>query len=122
MSESLYDQLGGAAAVDAAVDIFYQKVLADATLSPFFEGVSMQDQRDKQKAFLTVAFGGPYDYVGKDLTSAHARAVERGLSDRHVNAVLGHLMKTLQELKVSGYLVVEIMKIAESTRKAVLGR
>lgn len=122
MSESLYDQLGGAAAVDAAVDIFYKKVLADPSLSPFFEGVSMKDQLDKQKAFLTVAFGGPYDYVGKDLTTAHARAVQRGLSDRHVNAVLGHLMKTLQELKVSGYLVVEIMKIAESTRNAVLGR
>lgn len=122
MSESLYEQLGGAAAVDVAVDIFYKKVLADSTLSPFFEGVSMQDQRDKQKAFLTVAFGGPYKYKGKDLTSAHARAVAMGMKDRHVDAVLNHLMKTLQELKVSGYLVVEIMKIAESTRNAVLGR
>jgi len=29
MSDSLYEKLGGEAAVDAAVDIFYRKVLAD---------------------------------------------------------------------------------------------
>ncbi|BBL72647.1 group I truncated hemoglobin [Methylogaea oryzae] len=122
MSESLYEQLGGEAAVDAAVDIFYRKILGDTTLAPFFEGVDLDKQAAKQKAFLTMAFGGPNNYSGKDLTSAHAALVARGLNDSHVTAVLNHLMKTLQELKVPGYLVVEIMKIAESTRNAVLGR
>ena len=53
MSEqSLYDQIGGEAAVDAAVDIFYRKVLADDRISQFFEDVDMERQAAKQKSFL----------------------------------------------------------------------
>lgn len=119
---SLYGQLGGEAAVDAAVNIFYRKILADDTINKFFDGTDMEKQLAKQKAFLTMAFGGPNNYTGKDLTDAHAPLVARGMNDSHVSAVLNHLQKALQELKVSGYLVVEVMKIAESTRNAVLGR
>ena len=46
-SPSLFAQLGGTAAVDAAVDIFYRKVLADDRVSRFFEGVDMDRQRAK---------------------------------------------------------------------------
>lgn len=119
---TIYAQLGGEAAVDAAVGIFYRKVLGDPTLAPFFEGTDMDKQMAKQKAFLTMAFGGPNNYTGRDLTTAHAKLVERGLNSSHVTSVLNHLQKTLQELKVPGYLIVEVMRIAESTRNAVLGR
>ena len=84
---SLYDRLGGAAAVDAAVDVFYRKVLADANLESFFDDVDMEGQRDKQKAFLTMAFGGPHHYSGKDLRDAHAGLVKNGLNDTHFDAV-----------------------------------
>lgn len=60
----LYEQIGGQPAVDAAVDIFYRKVLSDDRISHFFEGVDMEAQIGKQKAFLTVAFGGPNNYSG----------------------------------------------------------
>jgi len=33
MSTALYDQIGGAAAVDAAVDIFYRRVLGDPSIA-----------------------------------------------------------------------------------------
>ena len=36
--KSLYDMLGGEPAIDAAVEAFYAKVLADASLADFFEG------------------------------------------------------------------------------------
>ena len=59
ISLSLYDRIGGAAAVDAAVDVFYDKVLNDYRINRFFEGIDMNAQAIKQKAFFTVAFGGP---------------------------------------------------------------
>jgi len=49
MSESLYEKLGGEAAVDAAVDIFYQKVLADDRINSFFTGLDMDKQAKKNK-------------------------------------------------------------------------
>lgn len=122
MAESLYQQLGGAAAVNAAVDIFYRKVLADERINRFFQGVNMEAQVAKQRAFLTMAFGGPNNYTGADMRTAHARLVANGLDDSHVDAVIDDLKATLQELKVPGYLIPQVIDIAESVRDDVLGR
>ena len=122
MTESLFDRIGGSAAVEAAVDLFYDRVIADPILTPFFESVDMTKQRAKQKAFLAMAFGGPANYTGSDLRTAHAPLVERGLSDRHFDAVAGHLQDTLEQLNVPAGLVAEVMAIAASTRDDVLGR
>ncbi len=122
MSESLFEKLGGAVAVDAAVDIFYRKVLSDDSINHFFDDTDLQAQRDKQKSFLTMAFGGPNAYEGKDLRSAHAPLVERGLNDNHFGAVAGHLKATLDELDVPSDLTDEVMGIAASTQDDVLNR
>src|ERR1019366_8717800 len=96
----LYQQLGGDAAVDAAVDIFYRKVLSDDRISSFFDGVDMDRQAAKQKAFLTMAFGGPHNYTGADMRRGHAHLVARGLNDSHFDAVVENLGKTLTEMNV----------------------
>jgi hemoglobin len=119
---SLYESLGGEAAVTAAVDIFYRKVLADELLAPFFSGVDMERQAAKQRAFLTVAMGGPNKYTGRGMRAAHARSVEAGLSDAHFDAVVGHLAATLRELGVTDDKIAEAGAIVETTRDQVLGR
>jgi hemoglobin len=120
--KSLYEKLGGEAAVNAAVDIFYRKVLKDDRIKHFFDGVDMGKQAAKQKAFLTMAFGGPHNYTGEDMRKGHAHLVARGLNDSHFNAVMENLGATLQELNVPGDLIAQCAAIAESTRKDVLGK
>jgi hemoglobin len=122
MSESLFDRIGGEAAVDAAVDIFYRKVLADDRISDFFGGVDMEKQAAKQKGFLTMAFGGPNNYTGEDMRKGHAHLVERGLNDSHFDAVVENLGNTLKELGVADDLIGEVAAIAETTRNDVLGK
>ena len=122
MSDPLFDRLGGEAAVDAAVDIFYRKVLADDRISEFFDGVDMDKQAAKQKAFLTMAFGGPNNYTGEDMRKGHAHLVARGLNDSHFDAVVENLGGTLKELGVADELIGEVAAIAETTRNDVLGR
>ena len=122
MSDTLFDKIGGEAAVNAAVDIFYRKVLADDRIKEFFEGVDMDKQAAKQKAFLTMAFGGPHNYTGEDMRKGHAHLVERGLNDSHFDAVMENLGATLTELNVPGELIAEAAAIAESTRNDVLGK
>lgn len=122
MAESLFDRLGGEAAVNAAVDSFYRKVLSDDSISNFFEATDMDAQREKQKAFLTMAFGGPNSYTGQDMRKAHAKAVSEGLNESHFNAVAGHLQGTLKELNVPGDLIGEVMTIAASTKDDVLNK
>jgi hemoglobin len=122
MSESLFDRIGGEAAVNAAVDIFYRKVLADDRISDFFDGVDMDKQAAKQKAFLTMAFGGPNNYTGEDMRKGHAHLVARGLNDSHFDAVVEDLGGTLKELGVADELIGEVAAIAETTRNDVLGK
>lgn len=119
---TLYDQLGGAGAMDAAVDIFYRKVLEDDRVSSFFEGVDMEDQARKQKSFLTMVTGGPNNYTGKDMRAAHKHLVDDGLNDTHVDIIVEHLGATLAELGVSQEHIGEVAKVAESVRDDVLNR
>ncbi len=120
--KSLYERIGGDAAVNAAVDVFYRKVLADDRINSFFEGVDMDKQAAKQKAFLTFAFGGPANYSGKDMREGHAHLVAKGLNDSHFDAVMENLGATLTELGVADDLIAEAAAIAESVRNDVLGR
>ncbi len=119
---SIYEQIGGEPSMNAAVDIFYRKVLSDERIAGFFESTDMERQAAKQKAFLTMVFGGPVHYTGRDMRTAHAPLVARGLKDEHFDAVLEHLGATLTELGVPAHLVAEMAATAESTRSDVLGR
>ncbi|MEZ5398070.1 MAG: group 1 truncated hemoglobin [Bryobacteraceae bacterium] len=119
---TLFEQLGGAAAVEGAVDAFYRKVLVDDRVSHFFDDVDMERQRAKQKAFLTMAFGGPHNYSGKDMRAGHAHLVAKGLNDSHVDAIIELLGATLRDMGVGENLIGQVAAIAESTRNDVLGR
>jgi hemoglobin len=117
--KSLYHRLGGKAAVEAAVDKFYVKVLADKRINHFFEDINMTTQHRKQKAFLSAAFGSPVAWKGKDMRRAHE---DMTLTEVHFNAVAENLQKTLEEMKVPQPLISEVMTIAASTKDAVLNR
>jgi hemoglobin len=120
---SLYERIGGAAAVEAAVGIFYGKIMNDSILKPFFDGVDMKRQERHQINFLTYAFGGPNQYSGRGLRQAHSRMVkEKGLGEKHFKLVAGHLQATLQQLSVPSDLIEEIMTIVGTTKRDVLGQ
>jgi hemoglobin len=122
-SRSLYERVGGEAAIMAAVDLFYRKVMADPLTRPFFDGLDMAAQVQKQISFMAWALGGPTEYRGKDLRAAHARLVkDKGLGDAHFNAVAGHLKATLEELGVDAPVIQEVMTAIAGTRTDVLDR
>ena len=122
MSQALFQKIGGEQAVNVAVDIFYRKVLADDRVNGFFDDVDMERQAAKQKAFLTMAFGGPNHYTGADMRRGHAYLVARGLNDTHFDIIVEHLSATLRELNVPQDSIDEVAAICEGTRADILGR
>ena len=119
---SLYEQLGGAGAIDKAVEIFYRKMLQDERVASYFDDVDMERQIGKQRAFLTMVLGGPNHYTGRDMRAAHAHLVARGLSDLHVDVVIEHLGGTLAELGANADQIAQVATLANSVRGDVLGR
>lgn len=119
---SLYEKLGGAASIQAAVERFYRKMLADDRVADFFDDVDMDGQMAKQRGFLTMVLGGPHAYTGKSMRDGHKHLVARGLNDTHVDIVIQHLGDTLRELGVGEEDVQQVADLANSVRDDVLNR
>jgi hemoglobin len=99
------------------------KVLKDSTINHFFSGMNMKMMHKKQKAFLTMALGGPRDYNGRSMSVAHRKLMkERELNDAHFDAVAVHLQATLQELGVPKEDVATVMDAVGGMRDEVLCR
>lgn len=117
---SLYDELGGAPAIRAALDRFYEKVLADGRMRPFFDETRMESLKDRQAAFLAMAFGGPNDYQGRDLRRGHEIARRHGLDESVFELFMANFRSTLEELGVAPEHVAQVMDIAYSGKEEVL--
>lgn len=119
---SLYERLGGAPAIQAAVELFYQRMLHDERVARFFVQVDMRNQAGRQRAFLTMVTGGPHRYTGKDMRAGHAHLVAQGLDDSHVDVVIEHLGAVLHELGAAPADIAEVAALANSVRDDVLSR
>jgi hemoglobin len=122
MIDRLYDKVGGTKTIQELVRIFYDRVLADPRLAPFFTGANMDGLRSQQVMFLIMLLGKTRTFAGQDLAAAHAGARRQGLTDAHFDALLGHFEASLQQLAVDDDYVREVIGRLETTRDAVLGR
>ncbi len=116
---TLYETLGGEAAFETAVEIFYNKVLSDDLIKDYFAETNMTQQKKHQKNFLMMACGGPNLYQGKDMRSAH---IKMNLQDVHFDAVVNHLVSTLKELNVNADAIQQVVAKVETLRNEILNR
>src|SRR6266581_9347313 len=105
---SAYDAIGGRAALTAAVDGFFERLLADPVLGPFFPGGAGPRHRAYVVTILGEALGGPERYRGPDITKAHRGL---GIGDADFDRTAGHLAATLDSLGVPGHLADHIVGI-----------
>src|SRR5262245_20270436 len=114
---SIYQAIGGRAALAAAVDRFYGRLLADPDLGPFFPGGVGARHRAYVVTVLGEALGGPERYRGPDIAGAH-----RGLaiSDAHFDRAAACLSASLDELGVPRHLADRIVAIVAGLRQAVV--
>jgi hemoglobin len=102
---SIYETIGGAPALAAAVDDCYHRVLADKELTGYFEGVDLDRLKGHQRSFLAAALGGAELYQGRPMKEAHARLK---ITQPHFDRVVGHLVDTLSALSVPAEIIGEI--------------
>jgi hemoglobin len=114
---SIYDSIGGADAVKAAVDDFYLRVTADPELTGYFAGTDMNRLKSHQRAFIAAAVGGPELYQGRDLAAAHAPLA---ITDAHFDRVVGHLVATLGSLGVPAETITTIGETLAPLRPAIV--
>lgn len=99
---TLYERLGGQPAISAVVDKFYEFMLDDDRVSPFFRNINMDKQIERQKQFLVMVTGGPYYYEGADMKEAHRRFK---ITQMHFDATWENLFKALTYFNVGAELI-----------------
>lgn len=91
--QTLFERVGGKQAIAELIDKFYDRVVADPELRPFFKNVSMDKIRRMQREFFSAALDGPIIYTGRPLGYVHHG---RGITKHHFSLYVGHLIHTLQ--------------------------
>lgn len=95
---SLYDRIGGEAMIDKLIPAFYERVLADTELAPFFTHAPLDKLHAMQREFFAMATGGPIHYTGRPLAHVHQGF---HIKTHQVAKFAGHLLETLRSLNTS---------------------
>jgi len=117
MSESLYDRLGGFKFVHKIISDFYDRVLEDDDLSPFFENTDMAHLVDHQTKFFAMLLGGPASYTDDQLRNIH---VHMGIKDHHFNLVVELLRDTLEDHDLEQEHIDTIVAALEARRSSIV--
>ena len=97
MKKSLFDRLGGKAAITAVVDDFVGNVAGDKRINAFFAKADIPHLKMELVDQICEATGGPCKYTGKDMKSAHKGM---GVGGKDFDALVEDLAKSLNKFKV----------------------
>ncbi|HEY1191117.1 MAG TPA: group 1 truncated hemoglobin [Gemmata sp.] len=117
--KTLWDRLGGEAAVKAVVHDFVLAAAEDKKVDFTRGGKYKLDAKGVEALekslvdMVSAATGGPRKYTGKSMKEAHKGM---GITDAEFDALAGHLVATLKKFKVPQAEIDELVKIVASTR------
>ena len=118
-AETLYDRLGGSDGIQTVVDEFYDRMLDDERMQPFFEDVDMERQRRHQALFISQVAGGPAEYSGENMRAAHRNL---GLTHEDFETVVTHLRASLDACGVDEADAADVIESVRGLEDDVLCR
>lgn len=114
---SYYEQIGGAPVVREVVERFYERVLADDDLKPYFAGVDMPRLKRHMVMLLCSVLGGPEPYEGRDLGEAHAGM---GITSPHYDKVGEHLTAVLRDGGVGEHILSDVGAVLGKVKPSIV--
>lgn len=117
IATTLFDKLGGTAAIEVVVKEFYERVLGDGELKGYFANTNMDRQIQQQIKFLSMALGGPNEYDGRPMSETHEHMA---ITDHHFDLVAQHLVATLKWAGVCEDDVNEVVAIVGPLKKQIV--
>ncbi len=94
---SLYERLGGRAAITAVVERFVARTGKDPRLEARFLNTDIPHLKAAMLDQISEGTGGPFKYSGKDMRTAHAGL---NITEAEFAAFMEDLKTTLDEMKV----------------------
>ncbi len=113
----LFDRLGGKPAVEAVVDDFLGRVAKDERINSGFAVGDVPRLRQRLVELVCAGTGGPCVYSGRDMKTAHAGM---RITNAQFDALVGHLVATLDKFKVPAQEKGELLGILGPMRGAIV--
>jgi hemoglobin len=117
--KKLFDRLGGMDAIKAVVDDFAGNVLADPAVNATFKGVDPVHFKQMLVDQICNATGGPCEYKGKDMVTAHKGMA---IKDEQFDAVVADLVKSLDKFKVPAKEKGELLGALGGMKSQIVGQ
>lgn len=118
-TKKLFDRLGGQAAIEKVIDDFIKIVVADARINEFFKSADAGNLKKQLVDQVCNATGGPCEYKGKDMKTAHTGLK---ITDAHFDALVEDLVKALKDNKVADADIKELGDALGGMRKEIVGQ
>ena len=115
--KSLYDRLGGNAAISAVVDQFAANVVADTRINGRFATTDIPRLRGHLFDQVCRTTGGPCKYTGRDMKTTHAGMK---ISNADFGALVEDLVKALDTLKVPAQEKGELLRLLGGMKKDIV--
>jgi truncated hemoglobin YjbI len=111
---NLYEMLGGAPIIEAAVEEVSRRMVNDTCLRFFANKQDLASGKDYLTQFFTIALihGIPKDTskVDEAIVDKMQRLFILGLNEQHFDLTLGHLVLTLESFGVNRSMVIEVAR------------
>jgi len=114
---SLYDRLGAEAAIKAVVEQLVANVGADARINNDFANADLERLKGHLVNQIGQASGGPQQYTGRDMKTAHAGM---GIDEAAFNALVEDLVKALDKFSVGETEKNELLAILGPMKGAIV--
>ena len=115
--KSLFERLGGKPAVEAVIDDFLGRVAKDERINARFAVGDVPRLRQRLVELVCMGTGGPCVYSGRDMKSSHAGM---RITGAEFDALVGHLVGTLDKFKVPAQEKGELLAILGPMRGAIV--
>jgi hemoglobin len=116
---SLYARLGQRPGIEAVMTDFVYRVMRDRRINKRFEQADGKALIAKLTDQVCQASGGPCQYAGKDMKTAHAGMK---ISDREWNITGGHIVAAMRAKKVGRKEQQEVLALLTSMKGDIVGQ
>lgn len=117
VTRSIYEKYGGFTQVSRIVLDFYNRLLDDDELGPFFDNVDMGRIVDHQTKFIASILGGPASFTDEQIRQLHRHL---SITDTHFDELKRMLSETLSDHGFAGDDVAAVAEEFEQRRGLVV--
>ena len=115
---SLYQRLGGRAAIEAMVNDSIVNISADTRINQRFHDLDAVKLGKNLVDLVCERTGGPCVYTGKDMSAAHEGMY---ISDAEFDALVEDMVKSMDKFKMPAREKAEVLALLGKTKNAIVG-